>query len=83
MASENMVTVTDTNFADEIGADGFAKDAATAATVAQDLLAAAGHEVVAAADGTTALVGVSTGLFADGYVEVTGNVSEGMEVVIP
>ena len=31
--------VTD-EFADEIGADGFAKDAATAATVAQDLLAA-------------------------------------------
>lgn len=47
-------------------------------------LAEGGYAVeVVQADGTTALVGVSTGLFADGYVEVTGNVSEGMEVVIP
>lgn len=47
-------------------------------------LAEGGYAVeVAQADGTTQLVGVETGLFSDGYVQVTGSISEGMEVVIP
>ena len=47
-------------------------------------LAEGGYAVeVVQSDGSTVLVGVSTGLFADGYVEVTGDFSEGMEVVIP
>jgi membrane fusion protein, multidrug efflux system len=34
-------------------------------------------------DGTTELVAVETGLFADGWVEVTGDLAEGDEVVVP
>ena len=47
-------------------------------------LAEGGYAVeIAEADGTTRLVGVETGLFADGRVEVTGEIGEGMEVVVP
>jgi multidrug efflux pump subunit AcrA (membrane-fusion protein) len=41
---------------------------------------------VAAADGTTHLVGVETGIFQDGWVEIeptTGELSEGDQVVVP
>jgi multidrug efflux system membrane fusion protein len=34
-------------------------------------------------DGLTELVAVETGLFADGWVEVTGDLAEGDEVVVP
>jgi hypothetical protein len=35
-------------------------------------------------DGTTTLVGVETGMFSDGYVEITGDgLIEGLSVVIP
>ena len=47
-------------------------------------LAEGGHAVeVMHADGTTNLVAVELGAFADGWVEVTGEVAEGDEVVIP
>ena len=47
-------------------------------------LAEGGHAVeVMHADGTTDLVAVELGAFADGWVEVTGEVAEGDEVVIP
>jgi Putative peptidoglycan binding domain len=36
-----------------------------------------------ASDGTTSQVPVETGAFADGWVEVTGEVAEGDEVVVP
>jgi peptidoglycan hydrolase-like protein with peptidoglycan-binding domain len=38
---------------------------------------------VLAADGTTRLVGVEAGFFADGLVEVTGDVAPGDSVVVP
>jgi multidrug efflux pump subunit AcrA (membrane-fusion protein) len=42
---------------------------------------------VAAEDGTTSLVGVEVGLFADGWVEITDatdpGLEEGDEVVVP
>ncbi len=38
---------------------------------------------LAHADGTTDLVAVELGAFADGWVEVTGEVAEGDEVVVP
>jgi len=38
---------------------------------------------VGLADGTTRLVGVELGVFADGYVEVTGEVAAGDQVVVP
>ena len=34
-------------------------------------------------DGASRLVGVETGLFADGRVEVTGEIAEGDEVLVP
>jgi hypothetical protein len=34
-------------------------------------------------DGTTELVGVTIGAFADGWVEVQGEIAEGDEVVTP
>jgi hypothetical protein len=47
-------------------------------------LAEGGYAVeLAHADGTTDLVGVELGAFADGWVEVTGEVAEGDEVVVP
>lgn len=45
------------------------------------LALAEGGYAVEAADGR--LIGVETGLFADGWVEVTGDVTEGMDVVVP
>jgi hypothetical protein len=38
---------------------------------------------VLSADGTTHLVGVEVGMFADGWVEVTGDVAQGDQVVVP
>ena len=35
------------------------------------------------ADGAIRLVGVEPGFFADGLVEITGNVAEGDTVVVP
>ncbi|MET0325221.1 MAG: peptidoglycan-binding protein [Ilumatobacteraceae bacterium] len=47
-------------------------------------LAEGGYAVeVGLADGTTRLVGVELGVFADGYVEVTGDVAAGDQVVVP
>lgn len=47
-------------------------------------LAEGGYGVeLAQADGTTRLIGVETGLFADDRVEVTGDLAEGDEVVVP
>lgn len=48
-------------------------------------LAEGGYAVeVVADDGTTYLIGVDPGLFADGLVEVTGSGLEaGMEIVVP
>ena len=47
-------------------------------------LAEGGYAVeVGLADGTTRLVGVELGVFADGYVEVTGEVAAGDQVVVP
>ncbi|MET0910185.1 MAG: peptidoglycan-binding protein [Ilumatobacteraceae bacterium] len=47
-------------------------------------LAEGGYAVeVELADGTTRLVGVELGVFADGYVEVTGEVAAGDQVVVP
>lgn len=47
-------------------------------------LAEGGYAVeVALADGSTTLVGVELGVFADGYVQVDGTVAEGDEVVVP
>ena len=34
-------------------------------------------------DGTTSQVPVETGAFADGWVEVTGDLAEGDDVVVP
>jgi hypothetical protein len=36
-----------------------------------------------AGDGTTSLVGVEVGAFADGWVEVTGDIAEGDTVEVP
>ena len=48
------------------------------------LALAQGGEAVEVFDGaTTRLVGVETGAFADGWVEVRGDVDEGDEVVVP
>ena len=47
-------------------------------------LAEGGYAVeLAHDDGTTSLVAVELGAFADGWVEVTGDVAEGDEVVVP
>lgn len=47
-------------------------------------LAEGGYAVeVVEGDGSTTLVAVTTGAFADGRVEITGDVAEGDEVVVP
>jgi hypothetical protein len=47
-------------------------------------LAEGGYAVeVQAADGTTSYVGVTTGVFSDGWVQVTGDVAEGELVLVP
>jgi peptidoglycan hydrolase-like protein with peptidoglycan-binding domain len=48
-------------------------------------LAGGGYGVeLRSADGTTRLVGVETGVYADGYVQVTGDgIAEGARVVVP
>ena len=47
-------------------------------------LAEGGYAVERVADGgTTELVAVETGAFADGWVEVTGEIAEGDDVVVP
>ena len=48
-------------------------------------LAGGGYGVeLADGDGTTRLVGVETGVYADGYVQVTGDgIAEGASVVVP
>ena len=48
-------------------------------------IAEGGYAVeVADADGSTHLVGVETGIFDDGWVEVTGGgLEEGLAVVVP
>jgi multidrug efflux pump subunit AcrA (membrane-fusion protein) len=40
-------------------------------------------EVLDPATGTTQLVGVDLGVFADGMVEITGDLAAGAEVVVP
>ena len=45
-------------------------------------LAEGGYAVEVAESGRTKLVAVETGLFADGYVEVTGDLAEGTPVVV-
>jgi hypothetical protein len=47
-------------------------------------LAGGGYGVELSADGTTRLVGVETGVYADGYVQVSGDgIAEGAPVVVP
>ena len=47
-------------------------------------LAEGGYAVeVSDGDGTTHLVGVELGVFADGLVEITGDVEAGDQVVVP
>jgi peptidoglycan hydrolase-like protein with peptidoglycan-binding domain len=47
-------------------------------------LAEGGYAVeVVADDGTTHLVGVELGMFADGWVQVTGDLTEGVHVAVP
>jgi hypothetical protein len=47
-------------------------------------LAGGGYGVELSVDGTTQLVGVETGVYADGYVEVSGDgIVEGARVVVP
>lgn len=57
------------------------REAVLAVPVGALLALAEGGYAVEAADGR--LVAVTTGLFADGWVEVSGEVSEGMAVVVP
>ena len=48
------------------------------------LALAEGGYAVEVRDGTsTHLVGVELGTFADGFVEITGDIAEGVEVVVP
>ena len=48
------------------------------------LALAEGGYAVEVRDGTsTHLVGVELGTFADGFVEITGDITEGVEVVVP
>ena len=46
-------------------------------------LAEGGYALEVVDGATTNLVGVEVGAFADGYVEVTGDIAEGDEVVVP
>ena len=46
-------------------------------------LAEGGYAVEVERDGSTELVAVDLGKFADGYVEITGSVDEGEKVVVP
>lgn len=46
-------------------------------------LAEGGYAVEVERGGSTELVGVELGKFADGYVEITGSVDEGEKVVVP
>jgi hypothetical protein len=46
-------------------------------------LAEGGYALEVRADGSTRLVGVEIGSFADGLVEVSGDVAEGDVVVVP
>lgn len=47
-------------------------------------LAGGGYGVELSTDGTTRLVGVETGVYADGYVQVSGDgIAEGARVVVP
>jgi hypothetical protein len=63
------------------------RDAATgvlAVPVRALLALAEGGYALEVVDGaTTRLVGVETGAFADGYVEVTGDIADGDDVVVP
>ena len=46
-------------------------------------VAEGGYAVERVRSGHTQLVGVEPGAFADGYVQVTGDLTEGDEVVVP
>ncbi len=62
------------------------EEAAGVLTVPVDALLAVaegGYAVERVRDGGTQLVGVETGAFADGHVQVTGDLADGDEVVVP
>ena len=46
-------------------------------------LAEGGYAVEVADGATTRLVGVTLGVFADGMVEIAGDIDAGAEVVVP
>lgn len=62
-----------------------AEDVLTVPVTALLALVEGGYAVeVVQADGTTTLVGVTTGMFSDGYVEIAGDgLSDGLRVVVP
>jgi hypothetical protein len=60
-----------------------AEDALTVPVEAVLALAEGGYAVEVRDGATSHLVGVELGTFADGFVEVTGDVDEGAEVVVP
>jgi hypothetical protein len=77
-------------------AEGSAVDVKVPVTAATDVLSVPVEALLAVAEGgyavevrdgaTTRLVGVDTGAFADGRVEIagtTGEIADGLEVVIP
>ncbi len=78
---------TDTAFdSSPVGVIVTARKAEGALTVPVDALLAVaegGYAVERVRSGHTQLVGVEPGAFADGYVQVTGDLTEGDEVVVP
>ena len=67
----------DVNLATEV-----ARDVLAVPVEALLALAEGGYAVEVQEGGRTRLVAVETGLFADGWVEVAGDIEEGMEVVV-
>ncbi len=68
----------------EVHVEVAAADGVLAVPVEAVLALAEGGYAVEVADGaTTRLVGVTLGVFADGMVEISGDVEAGAEVVVP
>lgn len=79
----NTEAVFDSSPVDVLVTAEMAEDVLTVPVDALLALAEGGYAVERVRGGRTVLVGVETGAFADGYVQVTGELAAGDEVVVP